>query len=403
MSKDFLYIADGKLFSFREGAEKEIPSAVLEGYKKRLSDSIQRNEWKQNGSGAAFMGTARQGADLNSQLADVHSVISNVASDGDTLIYSIDISGQTGLYRTDYDGRDCGIVQSSGTKSYFDFDIYNGRIAFSSALAGQSHIGTRTLGQNDSNVYTDGDSWDFQPVFSRHEQGKIYFCSSGLKITNTENNEQRPMSYADIYRQIMTAGAASVRGPASINLLDPTAGTLDTVLEDSDSDYLHPQSMKDGTLYYIRRPYTDKSSQTNPLGCLLDIVLLPFRILKAFFGFFSVFSMKYSGQPLDRSTKAKDEKQMFIDGNMIDAGQAMKENAAKGEEDPGIIPRSWELHRLSPDGKDEIVRRGVAAYRVYDDGSILFSNGSAVKEGVFENGKFTEKKICSAKRVTFIQ
>ena len=128
---------------------------------------------------------------------------------------------------------------------------------------------------------------------------------------------------------------------------------------------------------------------------------LKVRLVGAFLGFLNVFSAKYSGKTLSRSdVKSRDEKQLFIDGNLINAERELKKNAKRGEKHPGIIPRSWELRRLSANGEDTLVRAGVTAFRVDDaTGDILFSNGSAIIKRD-KDGK--EEKILSADGVTFI-
>jgi hypothetical protein len=138
------------------------------------------------------------------------------------------------------------------------------------------------------------------------------------------------------------------------------------------------------------------------MGCLGDILLFPFRMIGAIFGFFNFFSIKYSGTPLSKrgSVKSKDEEKLFIDGNLISADAEYKKNKENGDKIPGIIPRSWELRRLYPDGRDVLVKRGVVAYRVDDDTeNIFYSNGSAVVM-IDPDGK--EEKVSDAKRVTFI-
>ena len=131
--------------------------------------------------------------------------------------------------------------------------------------------------------------------------------------------------------------------------------------------------------------------------------MLPVRIVGALFGFLNVFSAKYSGKTLSKSVgvKNRDEEKLFIEGNLISAEAELRANRNRGEQNPGIIPHSWELHCRKPNGDDVLVRRGVVAYRVDDQtGDILFSNGSAILN-LSPDGK--EEKILSADQVTFIR
>jgi hypothetical protein len=72
-----------------------------------------------------------------------------------------------------------------------------------------------------------------------------------------------------------------------------------------------------------------------------------------------------------------------IDGNLIDAEKALKENS--GEENPGIIPKSFELCRLSG-GEIEVVKRGVIAYTFDPDGNVVYSNGNTIVR-LYPDGK----------------
>ena len=92
---------------------------------------------------------------------------------------------------------------------------------------------------------------------------------------------------------------------------------------------------------------------------------------------------------------------MYIDGNLINAEKELRANAKKGDKNPGIIPRSWELRRLDSSGNDTLIKRGVSAFRVDETmGDILLSNGSHILK-LDKNGK--EEKILSAPKVTFIK
>ena len=142
--------------------------------------------------------------------------------------------------------------------------------------------------------------------------------------------------------------ATALRGPTSVCSIDTERGELTEILSDPEYDYTSPYSSFDGSLYYIKKPYS-LGIAPNPLGILGDILLFPFRILRALFSFLNVFSATYSGKTLTKgkNTKYKDEKKTFIDGNLINAEKELQENARKGEKFPGIIPRSWELHKLA--------------------------------------------------------
>jgi len=145
-------------------------------------------------------------------------------------------------------------------------------------------------------------------------------------------------------------------------------------------DYIRAKEDIQGNIYYIKRPYHEKVSNTD---ILKDIVFFPFRIIKAIAGMLNFFSMMFGGEPLNSrrnmatKTKQKSEKDIFVEGNMVNADKILKENNSKGEKYPGIIPRSWELIKIE-NNKEVVIKKGVLDYMICEDNSIIYSNGSHV-------------------------
>ena len=380
MTGPFFYLADGKLFLHDGSANTEVHSGILDAYIQKVRSSAARSEWKYSGEGARFMGTYDPGSSVQSRLEAIRSEISCARFSDGILYYSLAISGNAGIYQKRIgEGADDGIILSTAEQSFRDFSILDGKIAVSAAFAGESHIGVCSLDRPDLKMMTEGRSYDTEPVWSPSERGKLYFCSAGLTAAPQAEEPEMPASLPQMVMQMQkNAASAVLRGPTSICALTLSDGALEEILSDERYDYLHPQCTQDGALCYIRRPYRQKKE--NRGGCLLDILLLPFRLVSALFGFFNLFSMKYSGKPLSQSgdVRKQDEAKLIIDGNLINAEKELRENTAKGDKNPGIIPRSWELHRKTPDGRDTLIRRGVSAFHVTENGDILCSNGSAV-------------------------
>ncbi len=399
----FYYISKGKLYCHDNGTEKEIRSGVLDSYIKKVKESAARNEWKYSGSGAKFTGTYMPGADAESRVSSVYSEILCVGRYNGELIYSLNIDRANGIYKKSFeDGENEGIVISSGDAGYNDFDISGDRMVLSSSFAGESHIGVLKLGSSSCNICTEGESWDSEPVWSKLDPNKIYFCCSGLALKDPKKvAEEQPMSYSQVLTKMYTSSERALKGPSSICLLDISTGEMSDVLIDGRYDFVHPQCTGDGSVYYIRKPYRSNDN-SDSLGCFADVFMLPFRLLSALFNFLNVFSAKYSGKTLSRSgdVKKQDENKLFIDGNLINAEEELKANRNRGDKNPGIIPSTWELHRLDASGNDTLVRKGVVAYRIDENtGDILISNGSAVLN-ISSDGK--EEKISSANHVTYI-
>lgn len=401
MKSSFYYIQDGKMYRFNGENSKEISSWVLDSYISKVRSRAEQNEWKYNGQGAAFTGSAMPHASASEAVSSIFSRVNCLVEYKGNLLYSIDIDSTNGIYRKSAESESEGIVLCSSSTAYRSFDIKGDRLVASAAFAGESHIGVLDLTTGRFDTYTEGHVRDSSPVWSATDTNKIYFCSAGLpeneKTAPDEKNAPRGIS--QMVDEMYSSSSVTL-GPSAICLLDISEGRLDELLSDNGYNFTSPFSAPDGSLYYIRRPYKYNSGGSS-FGCLADILMLPVRLFQALFGFLNVFSAKYSGKTLSRSdVKQKSDDQLMIDGNLINAERELKENARRGDKNPGIIPRSWELRRLDKDGNDTLIRSGVAAYKLCTDGSILISNGSHILR-VDENGR--EEKLLAADKVTFIK
>jgi hypothetical protein len=56
----------------------------------------------------------------------------------------------------------------------------------------------------------------------------------------------------------------------------------------------------------------------------------------------------------------------------------MEANQAVADEPPSAVPRSWELVKIPPGGRPETIAEGVVAFDLIEDGSVLYSTGSAI-------------------------
>lgn len=62
---------------------------------------------------------------------------------------------------------------------------------------------------------------------------------------------------------------------------------------------------------------------------------------------------------------------------MIDAQTAMRE-AGQDKEAPALVPTSWELIQYTADGQETVMAKGVVSFDLHTDGSLIYTNGSAV-------------------------
>lgn len=352
-----LFTTGEALYLAENGKTTELPSYRALRYKETIQQIHDNKAWKTTGQGAQFMGTARP-----QENADVRLHFGGLALYGSEFLYTLTLDASGGLYRRDFsrtavqEGHIC-----SGN------DIRLGEIACRGDDVaacvlhpdGSSHIGLFHLPQSIYNEITDGDSVESSPSWSA-DGGTLYFSTCGI-----------------------ARGSEGLRfSPRSIAALEVNAGRMETIAEDEKYDYLSPKADENGNLWFIRQPYSPEEGGSGNI--LLDVLLFPFRLVKAVFGFLNVFSVMFGGESLrsgkqhgDVRSKQKSEKDLFFEGNIIRAEKNLKENERSGDEFAGILPRSRVLICRKPDGSEEVVAKGVLDYCLSKNG-VVWSNGSHI-------------------------
>lgn len=217
--------------------------------------------------------------------------------------------------------------------------------------------------------------------------GLVYSLESGVKeLTECDSFDTAPRWRPGTDRRIIFQSAGIGRnregqflalGPFSIQQLELEAGELSTLVEHPHYDYLAPQCQADGTLLYIRRPYS-AHAYPSLLRVLKDVVLFPFRLAYAVFHYLNFFSAIYTGRKLTSASGAKgremDLKQMMIWGNLVRSQQSgnVEETGAD------LVPKTWQLFRHPPNGVPSVLASGVLAYDLSSDGTVVYTNGNAV-------------------------
>ena len=405
MGANVFYISEGEMYMSSNGKIRPIPSAMLNSYLERVRDNAKRNDWKKSGSGAAFTGAYDPSVDPSTAIANAkqQSRVLCIGRHRTELVYSLYLGGASGIYRKrNLEDENEGVVLSDSEYVYNDFDIKQGRMVFSAIFANESHIGLTNVDGGEIEYITEGSTRESDPCFARDGSPYIYFSSLGLSQSDKDSDPEAPSSNGRFIDERMN-GVDCIFGPAALCRFDCEKKELIDICSDEKYDFLNPYAAKNGDIYYIRRPYTETRS-VSVKGCLLDVILLPFRLIRAIFGFFDVFSMAFSGKPLQSSgstkSKQKDPRKTIVDGNIIDANKELKKNKESNDKFPGFIPHTWELHKLTSEGADTVVKRGVMAFALDEsDGSVVYSNGSSIVR-LFASGE--EEKIADAKKVSKI-
>jgi hypothetical protein len=358
------YLSDGKLFISKSGGPFQmVNSAFVDQTKNRLLEIQQKREWKTKGEGARFMGVqpALGGLDPVSMQARFTGMTHMPASE--EIRYSLVTETVGGLF--DYNPAE-NSERRLMHKEYFNIkDISFSRDSGKTVCAlshpgGTSNIGLISESCTDVMQLTEGDSFDEAPRWIPGSKNEIVFHSAGVARDSS--------------------GYFAGTGHFSILKLNLSTGSIDTIVEDPLYDYLAPQYTSHGELFCIRRKYEQVwNKRPSMIAILKDIVLFPYKLIKAILSFLNTFSQVFSREPLitagGTGKKGPDPKMVYLHGRMINIEKEMK-RANKNDVERGYVPSDWELVRINASGT-ECCARGVASFDVCDD-DLVYTNGSSI-------------------------
>lgn len=365
MSQTVVYITQGRIHVKEPGKPARlIESKFGQSLIDRASQIHNRNAWKTQGTGAKFMSGRLlwSGEDPSQPVVPVAVTgISRGTHDGE-LLYSLATDTVTGVLALRnqaadeqrlFHTADFRISQLSAHRS-------EDRVACVVQHGGVSHIAVMRGDGSELTDVTQGDSIDRAPSWVAGCADELIYQSAGIA-----RNEQG-----------IDSGIAAAR----VEKLNLASGEMTTLLVDEKYDLLDPRLDAAGNLYCIRRPYRPLHARFNPLRGLLDLLLLPFRLLFALFQFLNFFTMRYGGKTLVTSGNARrkqaDLRQMMMLGNLMQAQQDAELMAARDRE--GLVARSWELVKKSAGGELQVLAKGVLCFDLCDDGSIVLTDGAHV-------------------------
>jgi hypothetical protein len=365
MSHSYAYLSQGQLhLKLGDDSVRPIDSKFGESIRERAAQINNRNSWKTQGTGAKFMSGGmlwgRQPADATDIRVDITG-ISSGCKPGE-LYYSLATDDIGGVFLLrDRASDELRLLHTA------DFRVRRlaagpGQDSVACVVhrkGGGSCIAVMRSDGTEMRDVTQGDTIDDAPRWVPGSARELVFQSSAIGRNR--------------------AGFAVTQAPFAIHKLDLEAGAVTILAEDPKFDLLTPELSADGSLYYIRRPYRDPNQAPSPWRAALDLVLLPFRLLFAIFQFLNFFTVRYTGNTLTTTGNARqkhaDLRKMMVWGNMLDADKAA-DRADDGT--PALVPKTWELIRRRKDSQEEVIAKGVLCYDLYQDGSVLYSNGSGI-------------------------
>lgn len=361
-------ISEGELNLIENGKSRIITCERIKNYIDTVTKMRQRDEWKTTGKGAKFMGVAPKEYETGNRMLYLRSV----GNYGGKLIYSTFIDGMGGMYLKDSDSGDETYVFANKEFDITDICAEGDKCVIVAGLGNyERHIGIADINTGGVNQVTEGFTSETHPFISKTDSNKIYYTAMGYARDNVGNVVEK--------------------SPCSICCYNESTGELDDIISDDNFDYIKPSDDKEGNLYYIKREYQPTKKKSN---LLMDILLFPVRIVKAIGGFLSVFSMAFGGEPLrtggsnPSKTKNPDERELFVEGNMIKAQKQLSDDSEEG-----IIPSGWELIK-NEKGRETVLKKGVMDYHITDEGEIVYSDGAFVRI-IRADGK--TEKLCKIK------
>ena len=365
------WISKGKLFVRKaSGDVVQIHSEYIQGMIDRIERNKQRNAWKKNTSFESGIGNrwGKQGEDVDK--VSIH--FSAAQFDQGKLIYFLKDFDFGGLFEYDLEQQKERRLIHSQKLLLENLNLNKETDIILCAQISEGGVSNIAKMQKDGTALmelTEGDTLDTDPCWIPGNENEIVFQSSGIARTQD--------------------GYIAAYGPASLQMLNLNDNKLTAVLEDPAFDFMQPKVSPNGDLYYIRRPY--KLNQYGGGAVLSDIVLFPFRLLRAIFHYLNFFSMMYTRKPLTSASGPKfeaDLKQMIVKGMRFDAEKALrKEGMISGV--PSLVPKSWQLICRNPQGREQVLATNVASFDINSEGLVLYSNGF----GVFVLGASAEYNV----------
>ena len=357
--RDILYTANNRFYVKVENGTKEYRSQKIVQYIENLKSIRNRNEWKTSGTGAMFMGIHNFSDSDDDKRTDVR--INGAAVYNGNLIYSAALGELGGLYKKGLEEGDVeGHIIAGNSMQIHKISVFGDNCAASIGNISERHIAIFDIKTSKYQEITEGDVIEDYPSYSN--DGKlIFFSSAGVAVS--------PQGY--------TEGI----GPAGICCYNTETGSVEELFESDKFNYVAPKEDINGNLLFIKRPY--RNAQEGNI--FLDILMFPIRIIRAIWGLINYFSIAFGGGALrsgksasEIKVKQKSDKELFFEGNIINAQQALKANRRRGEKFPGVIPHTWELIRTDKSGKQTSLKKGVMDYTVCKNGDIIYSNGQEI-------------------------
>jgi hypothetical protein len=361
MEHTIAFLAGGALHVLTpEGAARRIESPFAEEVQTRSREIHHRHAWKAEGRGAMFMsrGLLWGGPGRDPGASPVTLTSLTRGPKPGELLYAMAVEGRTAICKLRLEGDVERRLLHGSEYQILDLAASPGGDDVACSLAqrdGTACLALMTGEATDLREVTQGEARDTAPAWVAGR--RLVYESAGVGRDS--------------------AGRPAGLGRSAIHTLDLDQGSVLETASDPKRDLIRPRGAADGTLYYLSRPYRG-SDHRAAWRVLLDLVLLPLRLLYAVFQYLSFFTARYTGRPLTTAGGPKrqgaDARQMQVWSNLAEAEESAGESGA----DRPAVPRSWQLMRRSPDGSTVTLAQAVLAYDVTDAGVVAYTTGASI-------------------------
>jgi hypothetical protein len=374
MSFNFAYLSGGKLYlKLGRASVLAVASEFGQAARERVLQMQKRNGWKQKNLMGNLLSAAGSGDNSQQDRQVLPVAVRGICpTSNDGLLYTLEAGEIGGIFTLGLPDRSLPDRDRAKEKRLFhsaDFkvehvDFHEQHQLIACAVIrkdGTANIATMAVDAVHLGEVTEGDAIDLAPKWIPGSRKAIVFQSAGVSRDG--------------------AGYVIEHRHSTIEQLDFDSHEVNTLVSDPQYDLLAPQMTADGTLYYIRRPYLPMRQRVRFWHTLKEFLLMPLRLLAAIFEWLNFFTRRYTGKALlmPHQPPQRGLGQMLFLGRLVDVGAEVERNRNFGDPDsPSLIPRSWQLVEQLPNQEPETIACGVLAFDVGADGSIVYSNGSAV-------------------------
>jgi hypothetical protein len=368
-----VFISDGRLYIHDDDGIREITSKFAAEKAEEAERQKELHSWKAEGGQESiyFSADTIWGRQAQARPFRGFRFKAVMIKDSNTLYYLLTNDFITGLFR--YSVKDDEEVRLFHKRDFTELgmDYLTDTNEFVTAVVmegGNVNIELLDSEGRYNQTLTSGDSRDCNPSFSKFNNRDVLYQTAGI----ARGKEGFVVAY----------------GPEAIHKVRIDTGDITELLSDDKYDYLLPRDDMNGNLYCIRRPYL-QPYYVSPLKMLINILTFPVRFVIAIVNFLNAFTKLFSQKPFTQIgpdiRPGIENKYINVLGRTIDLAKLQR--STKSIDRASLVPKSWELVKLSKEGQLETIAEKVSSFDIDTNGNVHFTNGFRVNELIEAHAK----------------